>query len=195
MTTIQKCRVCGCTLENACMTPTGPCYWVEPDLCSAHLVFQGEMMTCVVCGATEQSDPKVKTGWHCIQPDGKSFYACPKEFPADDSGDEAFKVAYLKVVEAIRAKMMADRTFTTDPVPCPSCGHMLDRNMCVSRETGKPHVGSIAICIQCTEVAIVTEGMNLRKAELNDLVKLPGAVRTRIGLAQQAIRRAKGKTL
>lgn len=30
------CRVCGCTDQEAC---EGPCYWVEPDLCSdAHLV-------------------------------------------------------------------------------------------------------------------------------------------------------------
>ena len=28
----QKCRVCGCTWDNAC---EGGCYWVEPDLCSA----------------------------------------------------------------------------------------------------------------------------------------------------------------
>ena len=30
-----KCRVCGCTNTTACQTPTGPCYWVEADLCSA----------------------------------------------------------------------------------------------------------------------------------------------------------------
>ena len=29
------CRVCGCTDRNACLTSTGPCYWVESDLCSA----------------------------------------------------------------------------------------------------------------------------------------------------------------
>ncbi len=29
---IRKCRKCGCTEDNAC---PGPCYWVEPDLCSA----------------------------------------------------------------------------------------------------------------------------------------------------------------
>ena len=28
----QKCRVCGCTWEQAC---PGGCYWVEEDLCSA----------------------------------------------------------------------------------------------------------------------------------------------------------------
>lgn len=27
----QKCRVCGCTWNNAC---PGGCYWVEEDLCS-----------------------------------------------------------------------------------------------------------------------------------------------------------------
>lgn len=27
----RKCRVCGCTWNNAC---SGGCYWVEGDLCS-----------------------------------------------------------------------------------------------------------------------------------------------------------------
>lgn len=31
----QKCRVCGCTDNHACMTDDGACYWIEPDLCSA----------------------------------------------------------------------------------------------------------------------------------------------------------------
>lgn len=30
-----KCRVCGCTWNNACVTDGEPCYWVEPNLCSA----------------------------------------------------------------------------------------------------------------------------------------------------------------
>jgi hypothetical protein len=35
---IQKCRICGCTEDDCsvCIKRTGsPCYWVEPDLCSA----------------------------------------------------------------------------------------------------------------------------------------------------------------
>ena len=28
----RRCRVCGCTDDNACMPNS--CYWVEPDLCS-----------------------------------------------------------------------------------------------------------------------------------------------------------------
>lgn len=34
----QKCRVCGCTDNDCrqCIEATGhPCYWVQPDLCSA----------------------------------------------------------------------------------------------------------------------------------------------------------------
>lgn len=31
MSVEQKCRICGCTWDNAC---PGGCYWVEPDLCS-----------------------------------------------------------------------------------------------------------------------------------------------------------------
>lgn len=37
-TKIRKCRECGCTDDNCrqCIEKTGrPCYWSEPDLCSA----------------------------------------------------------------------------------------------------------------------------------------------------------------
>lgn len=30
----RSCRICGCTEFNACITPKGPCSWVEVDLCS-----------------------------------------------------------------------------------------------------------------------------------------------------------------
>jgi hypothetical protein len=29
-----KCRVCSCVETRACITFNGPCYWVEPGLCS-----------------------------------------------------------------------------------------------------------------------------------------------------------------
>jgi hypothetical protein len=31
----RKCRICGCTETSACSTPSGPCHWVDEDLCSA----------------------------------------------------------------------------------------------------------------------------------------------------------------
>ncbi|HEV7345744.1 MAG TPA: hypothetical protein VGN60_08970 [Devosia sp.] len=31
----RRCRVCGCTQNNACWAdPVGACWWAEPDLCS-----------------------------------------------------------------------------------------------------------------------------------------------------------------
>lgn len=36
----SSCRICGCTDDDCtdCITRTGqPCYWIEPDLCSACL--------------------------------------------------------------------------------------------------------------------------------------------------------------
>lgn len=31
-----SCRKCGCNDDRACVSEkTGPCHWVEPDLCSA----------------------------------------------------------------------------------------------------------------------------------------------------------------
>ncbi|HWS43317.1 MAG TPA: hypothetical protein VN421_09570 [Pseudoflavonifractor sp.] len=35
----RKCRICGCTQDNAC---PGGCYWVAPDLCSACVQEAGE---------------------------------------------------------------------------------------------------------------------------------------------------------
>jgi hypothetical protein len=32
--TKRACRVCGCTWDRACLTPSGPCWWVAADLCS-----------------------------------------------------------------------------------------------------------------------------------------------------------------
>ncbi len=33
-TKARKCRECGCTNAKACHTSTGPCFWVEKDLCN-----------------------------------------------------------------------------------------------------------------------------------------------------------------
>ena len=31
----DKCRICGCTQNNACITNEGPCWWVGDGICSA----------------------------------------------------------------------------------------------------------------------------------------------------------------
>lgn len=40
----RRCRVCGCTQNQACVTDAGPCHWVAPDLCSGCAAEQFEAM-------------------------------------------------------------------------------------------------------------------------------------------------------
>jgi hypothetical protein len=61
----------------------------------------GEVMTCILCGATQRSDPHVESQWRGLQVDGVMYYACPAEFPPDGSSAKAFEVAYLWVLNKI----------------------------------------------------------------------------------------------
>lgn len=63
-------------------------------------VFQGELMTCCVCGAEERSAAGVGSQWRALQIDERVVYACPEEFPPDGSSAEAFKVAYQIILAA-----------------------------------------------------------------------------------------------
>ncbi len=66
MDDVRKCRICGCTWDNACMTEEGPCHWVETDLCSACADKEPEAGIMVEGGAAEeteaQAEPEAKTG-------------------------------------------------------------------------------------------------------------------------------------
>lgn len=64
--------------------------------------FQGEWMTCVVCGKQHQSDPKVESGWTHIEYDGQGFYVCPRELRPDKRGD--YSKAYRRVLNVIARK-------------------------------------------------------------------------------------------
>lgn len=61
--------------------------------------FRGEMMTCVMCGKQEQSDPGIESQWRCVEVDGDGYYVCPKHFPPDETGTaRQFEKAYGKVL-------------------------------------------------------------------------------------------------
>jgi hypothetical protein len=47
------------------------------------LPFQGETMTCSLCGATRQSDPTVESQWDALQTGGLRLYYCPNHRVAD----------------------------------------------------------------------------------------------------------------
>jgi hypothetical protein len=66
------------------------------------LKFQGEMMTCVMCGKEEKSDPKVESGWTCVEVDGKGYYVCPAEIPVDGIKQQ-YEIAYRKILTKIAA--------------------------------------------------------------------------------------------
>lgn len=66
------------------------------------LPFQGEVMTCVMCGKQQKSNPMVESNWTAITIDeGKTFYACPAEFPAANSSRKAYADAYERILAKI----------------------------------------------------------------------------------------------
>lgn len=42
------------------------------------MVFQGEMMVCIMSGAKQRSNPNVESGWDCIVADGVRYYVSAK---------------------------------------------------------------------------------------------------------------------
>jgi hypothetical protein len=83
---VRTCRVCGCTDDSACLDTASdePCYWVEPDLCSACVDPQifgpdgtqvsvhdaVEMMIRNSAGLEDLDD-----GPRILGPDGRPFYS------------------------------------------------------------------------------------------------------------------------
>lgn len=67
------------------------------------LPFQGEAMTCVMCGRTQVSDPAVESNWRAITVDGEAYYACTREFPHDGARAGKFAKAYARILSKIAA--------------------------------------------------------------------------------------------
>lgn len=66
--------------------------------------FRGEMMTCIMCGKQEKSDPRVESDWTVIEmpDDGKAYYVCPAELPLNDKATSwDFQRAYEKIFAKI----------------------------------------------------------------------------------------------
>lgn len=65
------------------------------------LPFQGEQMTCVMCGKQHKSNPMVESNWTAIDVDGKRHYVCPAELPPAGSSQQAYAKAYEKILRKI----------------------------------------------------------------------------------------------
>lgn len=75
-----------------------------------HEQFTGQLMKCVVCNKQLRSHPEVETQWRCVEIDGRRFYACPREFPKDNKGKEAFQQAYQVVIACCMRDIQIETT-------------------------------------------------------------------------------------
>lgn len=79
---------------------------------------------------------------------------------------------------------------------CPECGYRFD-NTSYMRNSGKtdpntrPSPGDVTVCFGCASVLAWTENNNVRRADLNDLLKLTNEQRALIGRIAQAIKHIK----
>lgn len=64
-------------------------------------MFDGELMTCIICGAQERSDPRIESQWRALLVDDVLYYVCPGEFPPDEAEREDFKTAYQLIISKI----------------------------------------------------------------------------------------------
>ena len=67
--------------------------------------FRGELMTCVVCGATERAGPGMSSNWRAVDIDDERFYACPRELPPDGASAKAYKKAYRRLLNHCKRAM------------------------------------------------------------------------------------------
>lgn len=82
----------------------------DSDQPAQGIPFMGEKMRCVMCDKVQRSDPNVSSQWRMILLDGKRFYACPDEFPPDETATaDEFSVAYQKVMLRCIALLNARR--------------------------------------------------------------------------------------
>jgi len=63
--------------------------------------FMGELMTCIMCGKVEQSDPAIRSDWRIVEADGVRHYVCVDHFPPDTGTVEQFTAAYVAVLTKI----------------------------------------------------------------------------------------------
>lgn len=65
--------------------------------------FNGQIMTCCICGAQQQHDPQVQSRWRCVEVNREPYFACPFEFPLDEDRADAeeFREAWQTVFAAI----------------------------------------------------------------------------------------------
>lgn len=70
------------------------------------MYFQGEMMTCDLCGRQERSDPQVESGWTVVELNDGHFYICTRHL---NSETKDFEKTWRKIVKKL--SKMSRRSF------------------------------------------------------------------------------------
>lgn len=77
--------------------------------------------------------------------------------------------------------------FATRQTVCGNCGHALTQATGVRGEAVAPKPGDVTICVECGNVMIFNEVMDVRKVTHEDLVRMPLATLITIRSAQVTI--------
>lgn len=109
-TPLEKCPRCGSRHTSRVKTSDG---WIKQcHDCrkkwpvEAPQEFQGELMTCCMCGQQQLSSPDRNTDWRIIQFNRQNYYVCTEHFPPDEASAEDFSEAYkviLRHIQGLRA--------------------------------------------------------------------------------------------
>jgi hypothetical protein len=63
--------------------------------------FNGELMTCAICGTQKQHVVGEETDWRVIELDERHYYICTAHLPPDGASKEAFRDAYTAILSNI----------------------------------------------------------------------------------------------
>ena len=74
----RACRFCKCTERNACATPTGRCFWIAPDICSAPACVHKFYASMAPRERAELDRKMYGNGFMWVHPDGRE-----EHIPAD----------------------------------------------------------------------------------------------------------------
>lgn len=108
-----KCRFCGS--KHLMVDQSGPdgawqarcsdCRKTFPY--TGKVFFQGELMTCALCGKQKPSDPNVNSDWRVIELDGTPFHVCTDHFPPDGATSADFAAAYVSVITELAERLQS----------------------------------------------------------------------------------------
>ena len=133
-------------------------------------LFQGEVMTCCVCGAQEKSDVGKQSNWTALElgaGDTKAvFYVCPNELPGPGGKVAEFELAYKRVLGVAMEKFKAATGVAVVERKCRVCGCTQNAPCIVD---GTPcHWVAEDLCSSCVGAA-VRAGLKLNDRDLRHL--------------------------